>query len=177
MSNLTYLNLEGCNKLEDLRLPGVASLTELHLEETGLKELPANICQLTQLTKLEIGSEFLTTLPTSIGKLSALTTLPTSIGNLSALTTLTIKGCKKLKSLPDSLKHLNLTELHLIENGLKELPANIFQLTMLTKLEIENEFLTTLPTSVGNLSPLTTLTIKECKKLKSYRILWSILIS
>ncbi|XP_057830631.1 disease resistance protein L6 isoform X2 [Cryptomeria japonica] len=119
MTKLRYLNLDGCNKVEELHLPEVASLTELHLNETSLKLLPGNIFKQTRLTELKIGSEFLTT-------------LPTSLGNLSSLTTFKIQGCEKLESLPNSLEHLNfLRDLNIEQSGVKCLPKSLIHLERL----------------------------------------------
>ncbi|XP_059068318.1 disease resistance protein Roq1-like [Cryptomeria japonica] len=94
MTKLRYLNLNQCKKLEELRLPGVSPLTKLYLRGTSFKELPPNIFQLTNLTDLEIGNQFLQV-------------LPSSVANLPSLTRLAIIWCKRLEALSDSLEHLN----------------------------------------------------------------------
>ncbi|GLJ48057.1 hypothetical protein SUGI_1014710 [Cryptomeria japonica] len=111
MTKLGYLNLNQCKKVEELRLPGVSPLTKLYLRGTSLKELPPNIFQLTKLTDLEIGSQFLQV-------------LPSSVENLSSLTRLAIIWCKRLEALSDSLEHLNcLKDLVIEVSGVKCLPT------------------------------------------------------
>ncbi|XP_059069275.1 LOW QUALITY PROTEIN: disease resistance protein RPV1 [Cryptomeria japonica] len=119
MRKLRYLNLTWCKKLEELRLPEVASLTNLYLKGTGLKQLPSNIFHLTKLTELAIGGEFLET-------------LPSSLGNSSPLNKIEVRLCKKLESLSDSLQHLKcLKDLVIYGSGVKCLSISFIHLQSL----------------------------------------------
>ncbi|GLJ33962.1 hypothetical protein SUGI_0683160 [Cryptomeria japonica] len=111
MIKLEYLNLNGCRKLELLPLPRGASLTELYLKDTKLRELPANIGHLSKLPVLEISSELLETLPNTLDcpKVKKIE----SIEGLESLEKIKIIDCGELEALPrladlTSLKTLNL---------------------------------------------------------------------
>ena len=116
----------------------------LDLSGQGLKHLPAEIRQLTNLTHLDLFNNGLSSLPAEIGQLANLTELSLSSNQLS--------------SLPAEIWQLaNLTELNLSHNRLSSLPAEIGQLTKLTKLYLLNNQLSSLPAEIGQLANLTEL--------------------
>ncbi|GLJ48025.1 hypothetical protein SUGI_1014210 [Cryptomeria japonica] len=152
MRKLRYLNLTWCKKLEELRLPEVASLTNLYLKGTGLKQLPSNIFHLTKLTELAIGGEFLET-------------LPSSLGNSSPLNKIEITDCQGLEALPGlseitSLRIIQLKKCHKMEKiedlgGLRSLETlEISDYPELEKIE-----------GLGGLRSLKTLKISDCPEL------------
>ena len=115
----------------------------------------------------QVSDDQLTSLPESLGNLTALTTLylhgnqltslPESLGNLTALTTLYLHG-NQLTSLPESLGNLTaLTGLYLQENRLTSVPEWIGNLTALTGLGLSDNPLTSVPDWIGNLTALTQL--------------------
>ncbi|KAH9290268.1 hypothetical protein KI387_034385, partial [Taxus chinensis] len=77
MTKLQKLKFTGWRKMEEL--PGSmtkqASLRELYLDDTMIRNLPIDIGELGKLEVLEIGSPLLTRLPASLGNLSSLTSL------------------------------------------------------------------------------------------------------
>jgi GTPase SAR1 family protein len=143
------------------------AVTSLDLSNKGLTELPPEIGQLTNLTKLVLRSNQLTALPPEIGQLTKLTTLylsynqltalPPEIGQLAKLTTLYLSH-NQLTALPPEIGQLTkLTTLYLKGNQLTTLPPEIGQLTNLTKLVLWSNQLTALPPEFGLLTNLTKL--------------------
>ena len=99
---------------------------------------------MTQLTKLDLSDNQLTSLPAEIGKLTQLTKLYLSDNQLT--------------SLPAEIGQLTqLTELNLSNNQLTSLPAEIGNMTQLTELYLSNNQLTSLPDSIRRLSNTITL--------------------
>jgi internalin A len=144
---------------------------KINLSGNGIKELPPQIGQLTNLTSLDLRNNSLTALPESIGELSnlisldlrnnSLTTLPNSIGQLTNLTSLGLKN-NSLTTLPNSIGQLtNFTSLDLSSNQLMALPESIGELSNLISLDLRNNSLTTLPNSIGQLTNLTSLGLKN----------------
>ena len=122
----------------------------IHKEEIG---------QLTNLQKLWLYNNQLTTLPAEIGQLTNLqqlgldnnqiTTLPAEIGQLTNLRYLSLYS-NQLTTLPAEIGQLtNLQQLLLSHNQLTTLPAEIGQLTNLQKLDLRYNKLTTLPVEIG----------------------------
>ncbi|OUC13078.1 MAG: GTPase [Alkalinema sp. CACIAM 70d] len=147
--------------------------TILNLSGRGIKELPEEIGQLTNLTSLALIGNQLTTLPKSIGQLTNLTSLylrsnrlialPDSIGQLTNLTCLFFHN-NKLTALPKSIGQLtNLKSLDLSYNQMTVLPEVIGQLTNLTSLDLRNNKLTALPESIGQLTNINSLDLSYNK--------------
>ena len=116
------------------------------------------------VAKLGLYKHGLTSLPESIGNLTALnrlflynnqlSSLPESIGNLTALTQLYLYK-NQLSSLPETIGNLkSLTYLDLSNNQLSSLPESIGQLTSLEVLDLDENKLSSLPESIGNLESL-----------------------
>lgn len=127
------------DELWNLEKISVANFSGLEIEK-----LPESIDKLSQLTRLDVTENHLTSLPESIGALSQLTelnisrnhltSLPESIGALSHLTELDISR-NQLTSLPESIGALSrLTELNASFNELTGLPENIEELSQLVEL-------------------------------------------
>ncbi|GLJ55316.1 hypothetical protein SUGI_1187010 [Cryptomeria japonica] len=105
MTKLRYLDLDGCRRLEELRLPEVVSLINLYLQGTSLKELPANIFQLTRKVKKIAGLQELR----SLRELSIeLDELPI-FRELTSLKSFELENCNKLEKI-ESLKPLRSLE-------------------------------------------------------------------
>ncbi|XP_057853108.2 disease resistance protein RPV1-like [Cryptomeria japonica] len=98
MTRLQYLNLNQCTQLEELprHISNQASLSELHLEGTRLRELPINIGQLSKLRVMTICPN---------EGLFQMQSLPDSMGSLTLLERLTLENLG-VQSLPKSLKQL-----------------------------------------------------------------------
>lgn len=124
------------------------SWTELSLRKSSLTEVPAEIGQLTGLTRLLLDN-------------NSLREMPSEIGQLTNLTTLSLRN-NDLVTLPSEIGQLiNLARLDLHNNGLNELPVEIGQLTHLARLELRENKLTQLPISIGQLTNLTELYLSQ----------------
>ncbi len=151
--------------------------TMLGLSGKGIKELPAEIGQLTNLTHLFLSNNQLSSLPPEIEQLTNLTyldlaynqfaSIPPEIGQLTNLTTLYLSN-NQLSSLPPEIGKLtNLTGLYLYVNQLSSLPAEIGKLTNLTQLYLDNNQLISLPAEIGQLTNLTELVVLSDNQLTS----------
>jgi len=122
----------------------ITQLTTLNLSNNNITQLPVEIGQLTQLTELNLCNNNLTQLPVEIGHLTQLTRLYLQYNNITHL--------------PVEIGQLTqLTTLLLCNNKLTHLPVEIGQLTQLTTLHLYNNKLTNLPAEIGQLTQLTTL--------------------
>ena len=125
----------GRNRLNGLLWSG-NRLNDNLLIGNKLSELPAEIMQLVNLTKLDLSG-------------NQLSELPHEIGQLANLTMLDLSG-SKLSELPAEIAQLaNLTMLHLGRNQLSELPAEIMQLVNLTTLDLERNLLKSPPPEIA----------------------------
>ena len=92
--------------------------------------------------------------------------LHTSIGVHKKLTLLNLKGCKNLKSLPRKLEMESLEILILSEcSKVKTIPEFGENMKSVSKFYLDGTAITKLPTSIGNLTGLVLLNVKDCKKL------------
>ena len=115
--------------------------TNLFIDQSLLRTLPANISKLTALKELSCPQKGLHTLPPEIGMLASLETL----GLASNL----------LKALPPEIGQLkSLKTLDMPNNDLKILPPEIGQLTALEILDVSGSPLTDMPPAIGQLTSL-----------------------
>ncbi|KAH9288890.1 hypothetical protein KI387_033007, partial [Taxus chinensis] len=99
MTRLQYLDFSKCGNMEDLPrhcIENGASLKQLNLRWTRIREMPANIGQLSKLEILIVGS-------------NALTSLPTTLGNLCSLLKLVLSDCLKVQKI-EGLEYLRSLE-------------------------------------------------------------------
>ena len=181
---LQFLSLSGCNHLVGLPAALGNCRALRHLDLSGcqrLTALPESLGQCTALEYLSVQDcKLLTALPNAIGQLTALRTLkawcsrlqgmPASVGQCTSLTLLDICA-KELTALPASLGNLSgLTCLLLAgcSKQLRELPERLFVgATALTQLDLSHcQQLTSLPSSLGCLGALHTLTLDQCESLQ-----------
>lgn len=179
------------------------ALTELWLDHNQLAQLPRELCQLTNLACLDVSENHLESLPEEIGGLVSLTdlhlsqnfleSLPDGIGALSKLTILKVDQNRltvlnysigkwvvvflvyyslyftshKRKAILLTLDFISrcvaLQELILTENFLTELPTSIGNMTKLTNLNVDRNRLHELPVEVGQLVCLNVLSLRENK--------------
>lgn len=109
---------------------------------SGLRTLPPEIGQLTNLTGLTLHD-------------NQFTTLPPEICQLNNLTHLGLKRNQFTTFPPEIAKLTKLKHLDLGENQLTTIPPQIGQLTTLTQLSLNGNDLSTLPPEVGQLTILT----------------------
>ncbi len=150
-------------------------VAEVGLRERGLTgEVPAELGDLTSLTRLRLGVNQLTgTIPAQLGELSGLLLLnlsnnqltgaiPAELGGLANLTHLTLFGNLLTGAAPTQLGSLaNLQALHLSDNRLTGgIPAELGGLSNLTDLYLDRNQLTeAIPSQLGRLTSLRTLSL------------------
>ena len=144
-------------------IDGQKHVTELVLSYSNdlSGAVPAEIGDLSELTKLDLGYGSVVSIPEEIGSLeklsyldlssNSLTSIPAGIGNLTNLVELRLNNQRTeqtssstytstLTSLPDEIGDLSsLTYLNLSYNGLTSLPSGIGNLTSIEKLYLNNQ--------------------------------------
>ena len=136
-------NEEVLQKIEEAKARGT---TNLCLSGQGLRELPSEIGQLTNLTGLDLRNNQFSSLPPEICQLTKLQKL--ILGN-NRLATLPLEICKLT----------NLTELNLRNNQFSSLPLEICKLKNITKLDLYANYLSSLAPEIGRLTKLTNLAL------------------
>ena len=136
----------------------------LRLDNQGLRELPAEVCQMTHLRELHLRNNALQVLPEAIGNLAnlevlmvpgnALTALPGSIVKLKKLRILGL-STNALERLPEGIGEASsLVEIHAGGNRLRELPVSVGKLRELVKLNVSNNHLSAIPIELKNIPNL-----------------------
>ena len=150
----------------------IQSLRNLRITN-DLEMVPDWLCNIKQLTYLDLRHNKIQRLPDSLGNLQQLTyldlrsnllqRLPDSLANLQQLTSLKLSENVFL-SLQNSLGKLRqLTLLDLGKNKLQRLPDSIGNLHQLTTLKLSGNALLSLPDFIGNLRELTYLELEDNK--------------
>ncbi len=148
---------------------GITSLTELRISGS-LREVPAEIAQLTQLKRLSLESNEIRHLPPEIGALQNLETLycysnklqdlPPEFGQLKKLRK-AVLWSNELKTLPEEIGGLQaLDELELKWNQIERLPESIGTLPKLVELDLGDNELSALPESLAT-SNIKVLNLKD----------------
>ncbi|MDP3533205.1 MAG: leucine-rich repeat domain-containing protein [Alphaproteobacteria bacterium] len=116
-------------------------IEKLELYNCNIESLPPEICNLTNLTILDLSNNKLQNLPISFYELGGLQYLYLSSNNIDTL--------------PEEIEGLkSLINLNLSNNKISVFPNNITTLPKLEYLCVENNQLTTLPEEIGNLNTL-----------------------
>lgn len=148
-----------------------SKLTSLSLCGKDIKELPAEIGELTHLEQLDVSENKLVTLPSTIANLKNLrflnlednhiTKIPAEIGKLIQLEE--VEVCRnKLSTLPKEFGKLhNLKRLSLRGNCFQQFPIALKQLTKLSELDLSENGLKSVLPEIGNLKRLTQLELAE----------------
>ena len=183
LKTLTLQNFKALKALPE-SIARLTSLETLHIKFCPvLKELPAMNAMpaLRSLTLYGCVSE----LPACLGdwglqylvlkRLDLLQNLPASLSRLTSLETLLIKNCSTLQELPAMGVITRLTSLTLIDCALKRLPCfgGLIALRHLTLGNLCN--LIRLPSSIGKLSDLRTLTLCGCNRIMELPSIGSLL--
>jgi Leucine-rich repeat (LRR) protein len=101
------------------------SLEELHVNGTGIRELPSSIGQIDRLRQLNMKD------------CRDLVFLPSSVRDLKFLKVVNFSGCSKLEKLPDELGHVEyLEKLDVSGTGIRGLPSSIGLLKNLKELSL-----------------------------------------
>lgn len=148
-----------------------STITQLHIEEKGLKSLPPDFVQLQALEELSLWNNRFVSLPPELSKLKALkylnlegnlfASLPLEIVDLQGLELLNL-ATNALTSLSPEIGELqNLVALILESNGLSSLPPELGQLQNLFELYLDANKLTSLPPELGQLQNLALLSIMD----------------
>jgi internalin A len=138
------------NHLEDLdNVQGLSKLTSLHVYWNGVKSLPEDFGNLTDLRDLYLTENNIKALPESMSKMVNLRTFMAHYNNLSNISSATVQNWT-------SLNVLNLSE-----NDLITLPAEVSNLLSLTRLDLRANVLTTLPNSLSELKSLAAIEIGD----------------
>ncbi|XP_052876902.1 disease resistance protein RPV1-like [Gossypium arboreum] len=177
--NLEILVLEGCTRLVYVH-PSVGVLTRLKLLNLGgcksLRSFPTRI-GMESLEMLTLsGCSKLQSFPEIDGKMECLLEvcfdgtnikeLPSSIGNLRRLEVLNLKDCKSLRSFPTKIGMESLEKLILSGcSNLKRVPEIDGKMECLQELYLDGTGIKELPISIGNLSSLVLLNLKDCRNL------------
>lgn len=146
-------------------------VTDLKLNNDGLKTIPIEVYQLEKLEKLSLIRNDLKVIPDDIGRLKSLkylaleynqlVSISDSIGSLENLEYLNLRY-NNLTELPEEIGNLkNLKFLYLGHNQLKELPSSIGELENLQYLQIGKNFLNELPEEVFELTNLIELDLRD----------------
>ncbi|CAK9193931.1 unnamed protein product, partial [Sphagnum troendelagicum] len=191
LPQLTHLHLNQCGNLKSLpkEVGKLTQLTHLHLNQCGnLKSLPKEVGKLTQLTHLHLNQcGKLKSLPKEVGKLTQLThlhlnqcgnlkSLPKEVGKLTQLIHLDLSSSCGLKKLPKSIGYLQSLQWVKITDcsNLKYLPSTIYN-GALTRLQLQDNYMVTLPEGFKELQALVHLEMHHCPNLVDVQGLpWSL---
>lgn len=150
----------GIVQLKKKAFAHLKDLTEIHLAQNKLIELPPEISLLSKLEICNLRFFFFQSLffkPSNFFKNTSqneLASLPSEIGALVNLMKLTLES-NKLSTLPNEFgKVQNLTELNLSSNKLTSLPEDFAKLEKLTLLNLSTNSFETFPVSVVKLKSL-----------------------
>lgn len=164
------LTLHFCDLSEATWLGNMTGLTELNLTENHLTELPAGFEKLTQLKKLHLKNNRLTSIENlpaaseliflSLGD-NALTALPASILKLQNLSSLDCPK-NKIKEVPADMSALvKITNVNLRENEMTVLPVGLLTLPNVKELNLSYNQLSSLPDNLSDLTALNTLYLSK----------------
>ncbi|XP_048438290.1 disease resistance protein RPV1 isoform X1 [Pyrus x bretschneideri] len=179
LPNLEKLILKDCKRLAKVHksIGDLKSLVLVNLKDCEtLKALPRSFCKLKSVKTLVLdGCSRFQSLPDNLGELASLVTLcadgtaiknvPPSIGRLEKLEYLSLRNLKCSLQLPSLRGLRSLTELHLEDSNLMEVPNDIgSSLPCLKYLYQDNNNFRSLP-SLSSLSHLVFLNLKCCRNL------------
>ncbi|KAM5549965.1 TMV resistance protein N-like [Rosa sericea] len=181
LERLPLLKIEDCKDLVCLpiSLGGLKSLKVFIISSCSkVEKLPEELGDRKCLVEVDVSGTSIKELPCSIGLLEGLVSmslrdckrlvsLPSSVGGLKSLKYLKLSRCSKLDKLPDELGHVAcLEKLDVSGSGIRELPSSIGMLEGLVSMSLRDcKHLMCLPSSVGGLKSLKDLNLSGCSKL------------
>ncbi|PWA85866.1 TMV resistance protein N [Artemisia annua] len=179
LTSLQYLYLSDCPNLPEIshEVGSLISLDYLDLWGNRFNNLPNSLCQLHQLTKIELSEctnlKSIPDLPPSIEELIAegcvnLVNLPSNCSELQFLTELWLNDCCKLGSegFTQVTRVRNLQQLEMKNCNISQVSSRIGNLVSLVSLDLSGNTFSSLPESFSNLSELEHLYIDRCSQLK-----------
>ncbi|XP_022734263.1 TMV resistance protein N-like isoform X1 [Durio zibethinus] len=159
MKSLEELIISDCSKFEGFpEIDGeMKCLQELHLDGTGIVELPSSIGHLSGLKLLNLRG------------CKSLRSFPTKIIGMKSLEQLILSGCSNFERLSEiDVAMKCLQELHLDGTGIEELPSSIGHLSGLKILNLRGcKNLISLPTKIG-MESLYELVLSGCSNLQRF---------
>ncbi|KAF2297096.1 hypothetical protein GH714_017156 [Hevea brasiliensis] len=177
LDKLTFLSMRCCTSV--VSLPSgikLRSLKTLNLSGcTNLRECP-EISE--NITYLNLNGTAIGHLPKSIGHLSGLVALnmkdckqlwdlPESLHLLKFLRTTNFSGCSSITKFPDI--STNIQFLYLSETGIEELPSTIGELSKLSCLDLKNcKRLKNIPCTISKLASLEKLIVSGCSSINKF---------
>ncbi|XP_044475749.1 disease resistance protein RPV1-like [Mangifera indica] len=175
-SEILELYLDGTTVKElSSSIGKVSSLIRLSLRNcSSLESLPSNLCNLTSLRQLDLsGSSNLKMVPKFPPKIlelyldgTVVKELSSSIGKVSSLIRLSLRNCLSLESLPSSL--CNLTSLRQLDlSGLSNLKMVPEFPPKILDLSLDRTAVKELSSSIGKVSSLIRLSLRNCSSLES----------
>ncbi|KAK8973521.1 hypothetical protein V6N11_030711 [Hibiscus sabdariffa] len=177
--NLEFLILDGCTRLVDVH-PSVVVLRRLKLlnlkDCKSLRSLPTKIGMESLETIILSGCSNLQKLPEIDGKMeylleldcggTCIKELPPSFGHLKRLKILNLTNCRSLRGLQTIIEMEYLEKITLSGcSSLKRFPEIDGKMECLLELYLERTGIEGLPSSIGKLSNLILLNLKDCKNL------------
>ncbi|KAJ9166957.1 hypothetical protein P3X46_021646 [Hevea brasiliensis] len=177
LDKLTFFSMRCCTSV--VSLPSgikLRSLKTLNLSGcTNLRECP-EISE--NITYLNLNGTAIGHLPKSIGHLSGLVALnmkdckqlwdlPESLHLLKFLRTTNFSGCSSITKFPDI--STNIQFLYLSETGIEELPSTIGELSKLSCLDLKNcKRLKNIPCTISKLASLEKLIVSGCSSINKF---------
>ncbi|PRQ22099.1 putative leucine-rich repeat domain, L domain-containing protein [Rosa chinensis] len=181
LERLPLLKMEDCKDLVCLpsSVGGLKSVKVVNISGCSkLEKLPEELGDIQCLVEVDVSGTSIKELPCSIGMLEGLVSmslrdckylvrLPSGVGGLKSLKYLKLSGCSKLDKLPDELGRVACLEnLDVSGSGIRELPSSIGMLEGLVSMSLRDcKHLECLPSSVGGLKSLKDLNLSGCSKL------------
>ncbi|KAM7461551.1 hypothetical protein LguiA_029672 [Lonicera macranthoides] len=159
LESLETFRLTGCHKIKKIPEFSVIMehLSELHLQETAIGELPSSVEHLPNLVSIDLTD------------CKNLANLPSTFCKLKCLRKLFLSNCSKFDKLPEDLGYLkSLTVLCLERTAIKELPSSIEHISGLVSLRlIDCKNLLSLPSAICKLKRLEYLSLSGCSELET----------
>lgn len=170
--------IEDGASFECISFSGFPCLAELKLINLNIQKIPEDICRLRSLEKLDLGGNDFTNLPSSMKNLSKLKYI--SLANCSTLEalpeltevqTLKLSNCSNLTSLVELSQDVGSYSLQELEldncKNVQSFSNQLSYFTKLTYLNLSGNDFEAIPASIRELPSLVTLSLNNCKKLKS----------
>jgi len=151
--------------------PYLSRIENLTIIDNGIKEISDSIIKLTSLKSLDLDTNSIESIPSTIQNLTNLEILrlndnnikelPNELFNFANLKLLNLRG-NQIEIIPPAIQNLSqLQELYFEENNIKELPNELFNLPSLIKLNFRENNIEIIPPAIQNLSKLEYLFLKR----------------